>query len=257
MSNDSLLEERFGSVALLRLNRPDSANALNESLIDALVNRFTDISGDPSVGAVVITGQGSTFCSGGDRRDMVKRLKVERTAEQMVAGLTHRARVSSAVRSMPQPTVAALNGATVGAGLSLACAADYRIASTAATLCTVFSNLGLSGDYGISWSLPRIVGEGTARRLLALAETVDAVEAHRIGLVDEVFEASVFDELALDFARRLAARSREALRAIDANLADARSLDFDDLVAVESRRQAVCAEFALSTNINTTPRSLI
>lgn len=252
---ESLLVERDGPVLVLRLNRPERLNALTEELIDALVQQLQVASADHSIHVIVLTGAGRAFCTGGDRQDMAARLKTETTSERMVPGLIHRARLAGAIRDAPQPTIAVLNGPTVGAGLSLACAADFRIASSRAKLSTVFTDIGLSGDYGIGWTLPRLVGESRARRLLMLAEQFDACAALDIGLVDEVVEPQELESTWRSFAAELSKRSPDALRAVNANLADARDTDFKSFVAIESRRQAQCAEHSLATTLEHHTRS--
>lgn len=251
----SLLVERDGPVVVLSINRPERLNALTAELIDDLVMQLQVLGADDSVGVVVLTGKGRAFCTGGDRLEMASRLLTETTADQMIDGLAHRARVVGVLRSVPQPTIAVLNGPAVGAGLSLACAADFRVASTRATLSTIFTDIGLSGDYGISWTLPRLVGEARARRLLMLAEHLNADEALEIGLVDEVAEHDDLETKWRLLADKLASRPRGALRAIQDNLNDSRSMDFKTLIAIESRRQAQCAEHSLAVSLATPKRS--
>jgi enoyl-CoA hydratase len=181
--------EIAGGVALLRLNRPKQLNAINEELRDSLLSTLVSLGSDSAVRAVVLTGAGRGFCSGLDTRDFgdiptatdpaVERLRFQ---ESMVA-------LPEAIRALPQPVIAAVNGPCVGAGFALCLAADIRICSTAASFGNGAILLGLSGgEMGMSYHLPRIVGTSVAADWMLTGRTVSAEEADRRGLVSELVE---------------------------------------------------------------------
>jgi enoyl-CoA hydratase/carnithine racemase len=192
-------------VALLRLNRPDRLNAINEVMAGELKQTFAALAADGSVNAVVITGEGRGFCSGLDMRDFgpgipeatapaIDRLRFQ---ESMAA-------LPQAVRDTPQPVIAAVNGPCVGGGLALCLAADIRICSTAATFGNAAILLGLSGaEMGMSYFLPRIVGISVAADWMLTGRTVSAEEADRRGLVSELVEPGELLDRALEIALRI------------------------------------------------------
>ena len=181
--------EIAGGVALLRLNRPKQLNAINEELRDTLLSTLVSLGSDSEVRAVVLTGAGRGFCSGLDTRDFgdiptatdpaVERLRFQ---ESMVA-------LPEAIRALPHPVIAAVNGPCVGAGFALCLASDIRICSTAASFGNGAILLGLSGgEMGMSYHLPRIVGTSVAADWMLTGRTVSAEEADRRGLVSELVE---------------------------------------------------------------------
>jgi enoyl-CoA hydratase/carnithine racemase len=182
----SLVIERAGAVARVTLNRPDRLNALDVEATRALRDYFRDRSDDRDCRVILLAGTGRGFCAGFDlasgHMDRVESgiaggLQVQRAFREIVV----------AMRRCPQPIVALLHGAVAGAGLSLALAADIRIAAESAKLSAAFVKVGLSGgDMGSSYFLPRLIGAARARELLLTGGLVDAAGAERIGLVGEV-----------------------------------------------------------------------
>jgi 2-(1,2-epoxy-1,2-dihydrophenyl)acetyl-CoA isomerase len=208
-----------GPVRTLAFNRPERRNALNEELLDRLPEELARAAGDDSVRAVVLTGRGGAFCAGGDLELMAGGVgDVER-------GLA-RERAATLLREMPKPTLAAVNGPAAGAGFSLALAADFRLASTAARFTPGFGAVALCGDYGVSYHLPRLVGREQAMRLLLLGETWDAATALQRGLVGSVAGADSFEDEVVAFANRLAGLAPLAVARVKANLALAEGADF-------------------------------
>ena len=188
---DELLCELKGRVALVTLNKPHKKNALGDILTPAL-RKILPVLGDRmDVGCVMITGAGNAFCSGGDVSEMGDNSKPERnppTVEEQIDNLTEKQRTLTGVLyHLKKPTIAALPGAAAGAGLSIALACDLRIACEDAFMVTAFRNVGLSGDYGASWFLPRLVGLARAKALIFRSPRLSAGEAMDIGLVDEVY----------------------------------------------------------------------
>ncbi len=204
MAHDQLIAERDGAVLLLRMNNPDRLNALSTDLTEGLVEELTAARDDPSVRAVVLTGEGRGFSAGADL-----------TALQEPYLRGDRPRLSAFLRSgynrlipllaeTPKPVVAAVNGVTAGAGVSLALACDLRIAAASATFTLAFSRIGLVPDSGACWLLPRTVGMARALELALLSDRVDAQTAERYGLVSRVVADDRLAEEALTLARTLA-----------------------------------------------------
>lgn len=189
-------------VQLIRLNRPDKLNAINETMRDEIADTLASVANDAAVHAVVITGAGRGFCAGIDIRNFgpgmldasapaIERLRFQEAMANLVR----------AVADLPQAVIAAVNGPCVGAGLALSLAADIRIASTAATFGNAAILLGLSGaEMGMSYHLPRIVGAGVAADWMLTGRTVSAEEADRRGLVSQLVEPERLLERALEVA---------------------------------------------------------
>ena len=215
-------------VAVITLNRPDARNALSDSLTPALRRMIRERGDDPTVGALVITGAGNAFCSGGDVKGMGdKRVKLDKTFEDRVADLRMRQRLLTGVLvEVRKPTIAALPGAAIGAGLAIALACDLRIGAASAFLSTGYARVGLPGDYGIAWLLTRAVGPARARELMFTGERVDAERCERIGLINRVVPDAQLMESALTLAKSLADGPRLALAAMKDNLDDAMHVDF-------------------------------
>ena len=207
-----LLEERRGRIAILTMNRPDAMNALNGELMAVLASAVRALAEDDEVGCVVLTGAGRAFCAGGDIKAMA------RAADDKVAGgpasrssverrtrwLRRGAEASRLLHEMPKPTIAMINGACAGAGLSLAAACDFRFASDDAKFASAFVAHGLSGDYGGSWLWTKILGPAKARQLYLLDEKRGAASALAFGLVDRIFEGGALERETMAVADRLA-----------------------------------------------------
>jgi enoyl-CoA hydratase/carnithine racemase len=190
------------SVATITLNRPDRLNALTFEIYAELRDTFRALDTAEGVRAIVITGEGKAFCSGGDVHDIIGALFA-----RDYRGLLEFTRMTCdlvlAIRRCRRPVVAALNGTTAGAGAVIATACDVRFAAASAKIAFLFTKVGLSGaDMGSAWLLPRIVGLGRASELLLTGDFIPADEAFRIGLYNRV----VADGEVLDAARAFAAK---------------------------------------------------
>lgn len=205
MSTLELDRPRDG-VVVVRLNRPRCLNAVNEEMQSELRRTLADLAGDGSVRAVVLTGAGRGFCAGIDMRDFgPATLEASAPALDRLRFQERMAALAEAVRGLPQPVVAAVNGPCVGAGLALCLAADIRICSAAASFGNAAILLGLSGaEVGMSYHLPRIVGTGVAADWMLTGRTVPAEEADRRGLVSEVVEPGRLPERAMELATLIA-----------------------------------------------------
>ena len=200
------LDRPRSGVVVVRLNRPERLNAINEVMQTELTQTLGDLAADPSVHAVVLTGAGRGFCAGIDMRDFGPNVP-EATAPALdrMRFQEAMAALPEAVRQLPQPVVAAVNGPCVGAGLALCLAADIRICSAEASFGNAAILLGLSGaEMGMSYHLPRIVGTSVAADWMLTGRTVTATEADRRGLVSELVEPDRLVGRALELASLIA-----------------------------------------------------
>lgn len=237
--SDEILVTRDGPVAIVTLNRPDRMNAVHYAMMVELADRLEALEGDDEVGAVVLTGAGRGFCAGGDVKGMAAR--GPRTFEGRVADLTHMHRAPKVIRAMPKIVVAAVNGPAAGAGFTLACACDIRVAAQSASFSTAFAKVGLSGDMGGSHTLPRLVGPMLARDLYYTGRSVDAAEALRIGLVGKVVPDGDCLAEAIATARDIATGPRLAYGYMKRNMLAAESEPFERVLEIEVIHQQRCA----------------
>ncbi len=241
---DQLLCEVRKRVALITLNRPESRNALGDTITPALRHQIKERSDDPDVSALLITGAGTAFCAGGDVKGMGGgQPALQLTQDQKVERLKERQRtLTGALVAVRKPTVAALPGPAAGAGLAIALACDIRIAAASAFVSTGYARVGLSGDYGIAWLLTRLVGTAKARELLFTAERVDAVTCERLGLVNRVVPDESFRSDAFAFAQSLAEGPSVALHQMKDNLDDALTEPFLTALDGEAQRLVETAQ---------------
>ncbi|WP_417512955.1 enoyl-CoA hydratase-related protein [Minwuia sp.] len=224
-----LLCEIRDGVAIITLNRPEARNALSDDLTPALRRMIRQMGDDDRVGALLITGAGTAFCAGGDVKGMAGRTpaKAAMSTEEKIADLKHRQRtLTGTLVGLPKPTIAALPGPAAGAGLAIALACDIRFAADSAFVATGYARVGLTGDYGISWLLTRLVGTARARELMFTGDKVDADRCERLGIVNQVVPFDDLFDTAFAFARRIAAGPRTALAGIKANLDRAAHAEF-------------------------------
>lgn len=235
---DELLCAVRERVAVITLNRPQARNALSDRLTPALRTMIRQCGENPGVNALLITGAGTAFCAGGDVKGMGGNAsQPPRSFDERVALLQERQRtLTGALVAVRKPTIAALPGPAVGAGLALALACDIRIAAQSAFVSTGYMRVGLSGDYGIAWLLTRLVGTARARELMFFSEKIDAARCEAIGLVNRVVPDERLREEAFAMARDLAAGPAVALRHMKSNLDEALALDFATALDHEAER---------------------
>jgi len=223
-------------VAFITLNRPERLNALTFEVYRELTDTFITLKEEKDVRVVVITGSGRAFCSGGDVHDIIGEL-----FKKDMAGLLDFTRLTCdlirAIRSLPKPVIASLNGTTAGAGACIALASDLRIASETAKIAFLFVKVGLAGtDMGASYLLPRVVGLAKASEMLYTGDFVSAAEAERIGLYNRVVPAEQLAEVTRELAYKLAQGPAFALAKTKEMLN--RELHMDLAAAFESEEQA-------------------
>ena len=233
--SDSLLCSVEERVARVILNRPDSRNALSVELKEALHRCFDALETDEGVGCVLLTGAGPAFCSGGDTKVMASAGKPP-SMEDRQRLLRWEHRLPAKIRGLSKPVLVALPGAAAGAGFSLALSADIRIAAESAFLLPSFSRLGLSGDYGGTWFLTRLVGTAKAREIYFTNPRIQAQEALALGLVNRVVPDDRLQEESLEMARGIAAGPPVAHRFMKANLNRAQEADLQTCLDYEADR---------------------
>lgn len=229
MTENLILTEVAGRVAVLTINRPDKRNALNGPTRAALIAALDALRGDDEIRVVVITGAGDkAFIAGADIGEFEGRTPVDQF--RVMKGPS----VFDAVDAFPKPVIAMINGFALGGGCELALACDIRIAADSAKLGQPEVNLGIIPGGGGTQRLPRLVGNGNACKLLFTGELIDAVEALRIGLVEEVVPASQLRERVLALAATIAEKSPVALQLIKEAVRAAQRTSLDDGLRLET-----------------------
>ena len=230
-----------GAVAVLTLNRAESLNAMNPQMLDDLAQAGKKLAADPAVRCVVVTGAGRAFCAGGDVKAMAQGNASGARGEGAPGGLLGRVdglraqeEISRLLAEMPKPTIAAVNGVAAGAGLSLALAADIRIASDQARFTTAFAKVGFSGDFGGTWLLQRLLGPAKARELYFMSDILGADEALRLGLVSRVVPHERLMDESMALARKLAAGPTLAFGRMKDNFSFGATNSFSDTLTHEA-----------------------
>jgi 2-(1,2-epoxy-1,2-dihydrophenyl)acetyl-CoA isomerase len=222
-------------IAVITLDRPERLNAIGDTMLPELHEHLRTVIDDGSIRALVLTGAGRGFCAGGDLADVSQAGGAGRELARDVEMREH-LRITERLHGMPKVTIAAVNGAAAGAGMAWACACDIRVAATDAFFVTAFLRVGQTGDYGLSWTLPRLVGVGRARELFLLGRRVSADEALRIGLVSEVVPRGELRERALTIGAAIVTAPPLTVAAMKANLQDAERLPLGELLDAETER---------------------
>jgi 2-(1,2-epoxy-1,2-dihydrophenyl)acetyl-CoA isomerase len=229
---DEVLTAREGAVVTITLNRPEVYNALNADLHAALNAALTGEASLPDVRAVVLTGAGKGFCAGQDLREFQEaavdiRERLEATYHPNIR----------AIRGLEKPVIAAVNGAAAGAGLSLACACDLRIASDAATFVPGFVGIGLVPDSGGTWFIHRLLGFARAFEWMSTNRRLSAAEAFDWGLVSEVAPADSFVQRVADVAATWAALPTRAIAGTKRLFEHAYTATLEEQLALEAELQ--------------------
>ncbi|GAA4332450.1 enoyl-CoA hydratase [Pigmentiphaga soli] len=235
-----LLRDARDGVLLLTFNRPERRNAFSIELYEDLRGALQEAAAAPAIGAVVLTGAGGSFSAGGDVARMAGSAAAPLPREERIAALRRRTQISELLHTMDKPCIAMIRGFAVGAALSIAMACDLRIADDTARLRTGFVNMGLSGDYGGHYFLPRLVGMAKARELYLTSPLLDAQAALQIGLLNQVVAPEALQDTVMTIASRLANGPRTAIACMKRNLNDGLRAPLSDLLDIEARRHALC-----------------
>jgi 2-(1,2-epoxy-1,2-dihydrophenyl)acetyl-CoA isomerase len=231
MSDETLLTELDAAgVMTVTLNRPGAKNAFDTLMQRRMLELFRDLARRPDVRVVVLTGAGGAFCTGGDVKSLGAPDPEDPIAQQFADDpqwldveyrtdrLRHFMQASLWLHRMGKPTIAMVRGAAAGAGLSLALACDFRIASRTAFFVTAFARIGMSGDFGGTYYLTKLVGPAKTKELYMLGDRIDAEEAQRLGILTRLVDDAALESTTAEFAARLAKGPPIALRYIKENV---------------------------------------
>lgn len=229
---NTILSGHKDNVLIITLNRPDVFNAFNTEMLSELNDAFKKAADDDIIRCIILTGAGKAFCSGQDLKDFKeKKLTFKEALDQRYNPLIR------SIAYLPKPVICALNGVAAGAGISLALACDYRIASDSAVLTEVFINVGLVPDSGSSYFLPRIVGYAKAFEMCVTGEKISASEAKEIGLVNKVVSGKLLMKSAEAVAKDFAARPTKAIGMIKNLLNKSFDSSLDEILELEGDHQ--------------------
>lgn len=234
--SDLVYEVREG-VATVRLNRPERSNAFTMGMIDAWAAAYREAQRDPDVRVVVVTGTGRSFCAGADLGQIDASGQTPLERKELLTGRVHA--VAHAAEDLDKPLLAAVNGAAVGAGMDMALMADIRLAARSARFSEGYVRLGIVPGNGGCYYLPRLIGTARAMELLLTGDTVDAVEAERLGIVNHVHEDDELPERTHDLARRIADGPPVALRMIKRAVRQSAGMDLRTALDLVSSHMAV------------------
>lgn len=235
MSYETILLERTDSVATITLNRPQARNALDMPMREEIGRALIEVRDDDEIRALIITGAGETFCSGGDIRTMT----AAQTAVQGRDRMRRLHRWLHELVALEKPVIAAVDGYAVGAGCNLALACDIILASDRAKFCESFVRVGLVPDMGGFFFLPRAVGLHKAKELVFTADMIDAAEAERIGLVNRVVPAASLMSEAMGLASRLARGATRAIGMAKVALNRSFQMDLQAMLDYEAQLQGI------------------
>src|SRR5256884_8203429 len=202
-----------GGIAVIRFNRPEKMNAIGAVTRTQLADAIKQAERDDAVRVVVLTGSGRAFCSGADVTEMANDGGM-RSPEDVGNVLRNEYMpMLTRLRTMPKPTIAAMNGPAVGIGASYALACDIRIATPEAYLMEAFINIGLAPDGGVSWLLPRLAGTAIAYEMFFTGKQLSAADAHRLGVINRIGPADQLEQEVRGLAGHLASQPRQAMAA--------------------------------------------
>jgi 2-(1,2-epoxy-1,2-dihydrophenyl)acetyl-CoA isomerase len=229
-----------GQLAVLTLSRPEVKNAVGPVEWQALCQHLQTLAGDPTVRVLLLTGAGDAFCAGGDLRSMPERLALSPASRR--AQLDRDSQVIQKLYEFERPVVARIAGPCLGAGLSLALACDLRIAARTASFGAVFHRVGLTGDFGLTWLLPRVVGPARATQLLLEAEVIDGERAAAIELVHRVVDPGALEAETLSLCQRLCQGPPLAQAMTKRGLRRSAALALDAMLDWEAQAQSILSK---------------
>lgn len=239
MTREHVRIERDGPVGTVWLDRPEKLNAFAGTMREEIGEAIDELGDDEGIRAIVITGEGRGFCAGADV-NYLDELVAERNEDDFAALLESGERVVRSIRALPVPVIAAINGPAAGGGANLALACDLRIMADTATIGQTFVRIGLHPDWGGTFFLPRLVGEGRALELMWSGRMVGAEEALAIGLVQRVVPADRLPDEVAEWARRMAAAPPIAVARIKAAVHESLDADLDAMLEREMESQLEC-----------------
>jgi 2-(1,2-epoxy-1,2-dihydrophenyl)acetyl-CoA isomerase len=236
---EHILVSEANGIATVTLNRPEKLNSFIGHMRRDLAEALEHAGSDRGIRVVILTGAGRAFCAGGDIAYMGE-LMERRDSDEFGRILGAGRRVISAIRSMTKPVIAAVNGPAAGAGFNLALACDLRIASSNATFSQSFVKIGLHPDWGGTYFLPRLVSPYKACELFFLGDAIDAAEALRLNIVNQVVAPEELEAATLQLAERLCAAPPIALAAVKQAVYESGTSDLDEMLRNETEAQLRC-----------------
>ena len=251
--SDVIFDKRADGVGLITLNRPESLNAMGGTLVSDLADALADCERDADIRCVALTGAGRGFCAGGDMKGFAQRAgssdggakpaeapsvpaALERSAARLFRDVS---RTSMKLHTMPKPTVALVNGAAAGAGMSLALSCDVRLCSDKAKFVPAFGRIAFSGDYGGSYYLTKLVGFGRAREIYFTGEHVDAQRALELGIANRVYPHDDLLGGGLAYCAKLAAGPPGTLARMKENFLRAEHATLEEALREEAFNHAL------------------
>ena len=247
MPDTLIREQRDGAVVTLTFNHPERLNAMTQEMGEAFARRIAELARDESLRAVVLTGEGRAFSAGGDL-GMIRGHAETGRSEPGIARRAIRDTMRSfyklflSLRDLPCPSVAAINGPAIGAGLCVALACDLRFAAEKARMGVNFTKLGLHPGMAATWTLPRLVGPALAAELLYTSRLISGREAAEFGLVNRALPAERVLETAQEVAAEIAACAPLAVRGVKRALDRSHGASLEDQLSFEASEQAACFE---------------
>jgi 2-(1,2-epoxy-1,2-dihydrophenyl)acetyl-CoA isomerase len=242
LMNDMVLQSLDNGLLTITMNRPDRRNALNADMTRGLVEAARRAAEDHEVRAVLLKGAGGTFCVGGVKSMAEGRAPLPFEAKK--SNLRRGMEVSRILHGMPKPVVAQIDGAAAGAGLSIALSCDLRIAGASAKITTAFAKVGLSGDYGGTYFLTRMLGSAKARELYLMSPVLTAQEALALGVVTKVVPDGEVEAAAHELALSLATGPTVTLGYIKTNINNAEHLPLEACFDAEAMHHSRCGDTA-------------
>ena len=234
----NVLLEKSNGIATITMNRLEALNSLHPVMVEKLVERLREMENDPGVKVVILTGAGKAFCAGGDLPYLEK-------LDNPVAGRDYivlAGKLNTAIKNLPKPVIAMVNGGAAGAGFNLALACDLIFCAKSARFAQSFAKIGLIPDCGGHYFLPRAVGIHKAKELMFTADLIDATTAQNLGFVNQVVEDENLQEATFQFAQKLAAAAPIALSFIKKILNQGSELSLEGILELEASLQSVCLQ---------------
>jgi 2-(1,2-epoxy-1,2-dihydrophenyl)acetyl-CoA isomerase len=239
---DVILQDLKDGLLTITMNRPERKNAMSPEFTLGLLHAAQRAADDPDVRAVLLKGAGGTFCVGGDVRGMADPNRKAPSLEERIVSLRGRMEASRILHEMSKPVVAAIEGAAAGAGLSLALACDLRVVGETAKITTAFAKVGLSGDYGGTYYLTKLIGSAKARELYLLSPILSGKEAHAIGMMTRCVADADVVKAATELATQLARGPTITLGYIKRNINNAEKLSIEACFDGEAAGHSRCSE---------------
>lgn len=234
-----LLAHIHGKIGILTLNRPEAKNALSDELTPAIRKKIFELNEDNRIKVLIITGTGDAFCAGGDVKSMNsskdKGWTELKTEKETIKDLQKKQiTLTAALYNFSKPTIAVLPGAAAGAGLSIALSCDFRFVSKNAFVIAGYGKIALTGDYGITWLLTKLIGPSKAKDILFSNRKIPAKEGMNIGIFDKVFDGKKLLKESIEYANSIGSFSPIALKAMKKNINNATNINLIEALDQEA-----------------------